>query len=180
MVVMLVALLLLLLVVVVVVVTVVSEEVAGAVMVAIVVVTSTRINVTRKSKLHMIVIFSSTLIRLDIIIALQDVRHLTLTMKHRKMQLILHMTVILTETLNALVWFVDTTPTRTLAVPILNGYLAAKLKARVGPPRPSSASTAAFKYLNRFSHVSSFRLNVSTWSVNLIFFVLPVTYIETF
>jgi hypothetical protein len=31
-----------------------------------------------------------------------------------------------------------------------------------------------------FSHVSSFRLNTSSWSVNLIFFVLPVTYIYTF
>ena len=169
-----------LLVVIVVVVAAVVAEAAATVMVAIVVVTSTRINVTRKSKLHMIVIFSSTLIRLDIIITLQDVRHLTLTMKHRKMQLILHLTVLLTETLNALVWVVDTTPTSTLAVPILSGYLDAKLKALVDAPRPSSDSTAAFKYLNWFSHVSSFRLNASTWSVNLIFFVLPVTYIETF
>jgi len=53
---------------------------------AIMVVTSTRISVTKKSKLHMTVIFSSTLIHLDIIIALQDVRHLTLTMKYRKME----------------------------------------------------------------------------------------------
>ena len=59
---------------------------AAVVMVSIMVVTSTRISVTRKSELHMTVIFSSTFIHLDIIIALQDVRHLTLTMKHRKKQ----------------------------------------------------------------------------------------------
>jgi hypothetical protein len=72
-------------VVVVVVVVVVAAAVA-VVMAATVVVTGTRISVTRKSKLHVTVTFSSTLIHLDIIIALQDVRHLTLTMKHRKMQ----------------------------------------------------------------------------------------------
>lgn len=92
----------------------------------------------------------------------------------------LHIIYILTEALNALVLVVDTTPTSTFAVPTLNGYLAAKLKARVGAPRPSSDSTAAFKYLNLFSHVSSFRLKAFTWSVNLIFFVLPVTHIYTF
>jgi hypothetical protein len=57
---------------------------AAVVMAAVVVAISTSIRISRNSKLHTTVIFSSTLIHLNITMALQDARHFHTDSKAQK------------------------------------------------------------------------------------------------